>query len=70
MKNNSHSRRDFIKKTGIGAMSLTLGGLGFSSSSYARIRGANERLNIAMLGCYRRFNALMDHCRVSKSMYT
>jgi predicted dehydrogenase len=55
-----NSRRDFIKKAGLGAASLTLGGLGFSASSYARIRGANERMNIAILGCYRRFNALME----------
>jgi predicted dehydrogenase len=55
-----NTRRDFIKKTGIGAASLTLGGLGFSASSYARILGSNDRMNIAMIGCYRRFNALMD----------
>ncbi|MBN1789364.1 MAG: Gfo/Idh/MocA family oxidoreductase [Bacteroidales bacterium] len=55
-----NSRRDFIKKAGLGAASLTLGGLGLSASSYARIRGANERMNIAILGCYRRFNALME----------
>ena len=61
MANNSkNSRRDFIKKAGLGTAALTLGGLGFSTSSYARIRGANDRMNIAMIGCYRRFNALMD----------
>jgi predicted dehydrogenase len=72
MKNQSNSRRDFIKKTGLGAASLTLGGLGLSPASYARIIGSNDRLNIAMLGCYRRFNALMDslpslsdHIRIS-----
>ncbi len=59
-ENNANSRRDFIKKASLGAASLTLGGLGFSRSSYARIMGANDRMNIAMIGCYRRFNALME----------
>jgi predicted dehydrogenase len=59
-ENNTNTRRDFIKKAGLGAASLTLGGLGFSRSSYARIMGANDRMNIAMIGCYRRFDALMD----------
>jgi predicted dehydrogenase len=59
-ENKTNSRRDFIKKAGLGAASLTLGGLGFSRSSYARIMGANDRMNLAMIGCYRRFNALMD----------
>ena len=57
---NDNSRRDFIKKAGLGAASLTLGGLGFSRASYARIIGANDRMNFAMIGCNRRFNALMD----------
>lgn len=57
---NAQSRRDFLKKTSLGAAALTVGGLGFPSSSYARIKGANNRMNIAMIGCYRRFNALME----------
>lgn len=56
----NNSRRDFIRKTTLGTAAIALGGLGFSASSYARIRGANDRLNIAMIGCYRRFNALME----------
>jgi predicted dehydrogenase len=56
----TESRRNFIKKAGLGAATLTLGGLGFPASSYARIRGANDRLNVAMIGCYRRFNAVME----------
>ena len=59
-ENTSNSRRDFIKKAGLGAATITLGGLAFPASSYARIRGANDRLNIAMIGCFRRFNAVMD----------
>src|SRR5512140_1945919 len=59
-ENTSNSRRDFLKKAGLGAATITLGGLTFPASSYARIRGANDRLNIAMIGCYRRFKAVMD----------
>jgi predicted dehydrogenase len=59
-ENTTNSRRDFIKKAGLGAATLSLGGLSFPASSYARIRGANDRLNIAMIGCYRRFNGVME----------
>ena len=55
-----NSRRDFIRKSAMGAASMAIGGLAFSPASYARIRGANDRLNIAFIGCYRRFNAYMD----------
>jgi predicted dehydrogenase len=58
--NNLNSRREFIKKTAIGAASVAVGSMSFPRAAYARILGANERLNIAMIGCYRRFNALME----------
>ena len=41
------TRRSFIKKASAG---IALGGLGMSTESYARIRGANERLNFAVVG--------------------
>ncbi len=41
------TRRAFIKKASAG---IALGGLGMSTESYARIRGANERLNFAVVG--------------------
>ena len=44
-------RRDFIKISGIGASGITMGGMGFSSKSYAAIIGSNERINIGFLGC-------------------
>ena len=49
MKNN---RRDFIKKTMGGAVSLSFGGVlpGFNSKSYGNIIGANERITVAMMG--------------------
>ena len=44
------SRRDFIKQTTAAGVGLTLGGLSFSAKSYANIVGANERVNIAVMG--------------------
>lgn len=43
-------RRDFIKQSAIGTAALALGGVGFSSKSYNSIRGANERITIAVCG--------------------
>ena len=54
----TENRRDFLKKTGVAAAGITLGGTAMSARSYRRIPGANERLNIAVIGCYRRAGAL------------
>jgi len=43
-------RRDFIKKSVLGTAGITIGGMGFSSKSYASIIGANERINFAVIG--------------------
>lgn len=45
-------RRDFIKKTVAGTAALSFGGIlpGFSAKSYGNIVGANERVQIAMMG--------------------
>ena len=43
-------RRDFIKKSLIGSAAITIGGMGVSAKSYASILGANERLNVAVIG--------------------
>jgi predicted dehydrogenase len=43
-------RRDFIKNSVLGTTGIAIGGMGFSSKSYASIRGANERLNFAVVG--------------------
>ena len=40
------------------AAGITLGGTAMSARSYRRIIGANERLNVAVIGCYRRAHAL------------
>lgn len=41
------TRRDFIRNTGT---LLALGGLGFPAKSYSRIVGANERINVGIMG--------------------
>ncbi len=48
------TRRKFIAKSSVGATGLVLGGLGMSAKSYGNILGANDRINVAMIGCYRR----------------
>ncbi|WP_234408854.1 twin-arginine translocation signal domain-containing protein [Marinilabilia salmonicolor] len=50
MKKNKNSRREFIKKSALGAAGLTIAGMGMSSKSYAGIMGANDRLNVAIIG--------------------
>ena len=49
MKN---SRRDFIKKATLGATGVTIGSsaMGFTAKSYRRIKGANDRINISVIG--------------------
>ena len=44
------SRRTFIKQVGATGLGMTLGGLTFSAGSYANIIGANERVNVAIMG--------------------
>ena len=46
------SRRDFIKKTALGTTGITLGAssLAFSAKSYNAILGANDRINMAVIG--------------------
>jgi predicted dehydrogenase len=44
--NNPVSRRSFIKTTAVAAGAATL-----SAKSYARVIGANDRLNMAFIGC-------------------
>lgn len=43
-------RRDFIKKSVIGTAGIVIGGMGFSSRSYASIMGSNERITVAVVG--------------------
>ncbi len=45
-----NTRRDFIKKVAAGTAGVTLGGIGLSAKSYARILGANDRVNVGIVG--------------------
>jgi predicted dehydrogenase len=47
---NTTNRRDFIKTGVVGTAGLTIGGMGFSAKSYAAISGANERINVGVIG--------------------
>lgn len=44
------TRRDFLKQVGTSGLALSIGGIGFSAKSYANIIGANERINMAVMG--------------------
>lgn len=43
-------RRDFIKKSLIGSAGIAVGSIGFSAKSYGSIMGANDRINVAVIG--------------------
>jgi predicted dehydrogenase len=43
-------RREFIKTGMLGTASIAIGGIGFSAKSYSSVVGANERLNLALIG--------------------
>ncbi len=49
------SRRNFIRKTAVGSAALAIGGMGFSAKSYGNIIGANDRIQVAVLGFSNRF---------------
>jgi predicted dehydrogenase len=53
--NQTTNRRDFLKKTAL----ASAGVMAWSASSYARIIGANERINFAVLGLNGRGQALI-----------
>lgn len=55
-----NSRRSFLKKSAIGAAGIAIGGMGMPAASYARIKGANDRLNVAFMGCGRRVSAYYE----------
>ena len=54
----TQNRREFIGKTGVVAAGITLGGATLSAKSYRRIMGANDRINVGVIGCKRRANGL------------
>jgi predicted dehydrogenase len=66
MAKNELSRRKFIGKTaaGLAGAVVSSGATSMSASSYSRIKGANDRINIGFLGCGGRSS---DHQRMVKT---
>ena len=63
------NRRDFIKKSVLGATALSVGGVlpGFSASGYRNIIGANDRINICVVGVNSRGLALAGNYAQQKN---
>ena len=57
------SRREFLKGVALGSAGMALGG---SARSYARILGANERVNFAIIGLHGRGYAHLECVRKNK----
>ena len=47
---NDQSRRDFLKKSALTTAGIGLGAMAFSPKSYGRILGANDRVNVGIVG--------------------
>ena len=43
-------RRDFIKKSLLGTAGVAIGGMNLNAKTYRSIVGANERINVAVIG--------------------
>lgn len=52
MKQNDSSRRKFLKNTTLAGTGIAIGGLGFSAKSYGAIKGANDRITLAVIGIH------------------
>ena len=61
------SRRDFVKRTGIITSGLAVSGFGVSAKSYGRILGANDRIQVAIIGLGRRLGAFTEPIAKSKN---
>ena len=61
MENTNISRRKFVQRVAGSTAGIAVFGssLGMSAASYSRIVGANERLNIGVIGCGGMSNAHM-----------
>jgi len=61
------TRRDFIKKSSLVIAGSVLGAASLTAKTYARISGANERMNFAILGLRNRGFALLDGIQNSEN---
>jgi predicted dehydrogenase len=64
-----NTRRDFIRKTVIGATALGAGGVlpGFTAKSYAKIVGANSKIVVSMMGVNSRGKALAKNFSIREN---
>ncbi len=60
------NRRTFIKKTAIGTAGVSMGLTAMSAKSYGRILGANDRIQVGVIGLRGRGK---DHLRAFSAMY-
>lgn len=62
-------RREFIKKTAVGAIGLSMANTlnAMSALSYSRIIGANDRINLAIQGLGRRLGGYIEPIALKKS---
>lgn len=67
MNESKKSRREFLKTTSLGAAGITIAGMGMSPKSYAAIVGANDRLNVAIVGLGRRLGAYYQPIALKES---
>ena len=51
------SRREFLKQAGLASAGVMLGGMALNNKSYARIIGANDRINVGVVGYSDRFRS-------------
>jgi len=63
------SRRVFLKNSLAASAAVSIGGIlpGFSAKSYARIAGANERIQVAIMGVNARGLALAQNFSSQKN---
>lgn len=61
------TRRNFIKKTAAGTAAVSVGSLVFPTSSYARILGANDHINCAVIGVRSRAKAHVNAIHQDKN---
>ena len=53
------TRRNFLKTATLASAGLAMGGLNLNASSYGRIAGANEKINLACVGIGFRGNEII-----------
>ena len=64
----SINRRNFLRTSSLAGTGLILGTSAITAKSYARILGANERLNFAVVGLRSRGWAHLDAVQKNKNM--